>query len=107
MDCPSHKVIADPDPHDWFNDDDEAVLCTLTQGNPNHNSEGEWHHEKQNEHRCITVMCRPYQKRSECETPPWCPKLPREPKFPLYADNSEYTTDPQTGERVYLPAYKK
>jgi len=26
--CPYHKVIKDPDPDDWFNDDDMAVVCT-------------------------------------------------------------------------------
>jgi hypothetical protein len=28
-------------------------------------------------------MCRPYQKRAECEIPSWCPKLPQ-PKTHLY-----------------------
>ena len=28
LDCPHHKVIADPDPDDWFNDDDCATVCT-------------------------------------------------------------------------------
>lgn len=83
MDCPSHKVIADPDPHDWFNDDDQAVLCTLTNGNPDHNPESRYHSDKQNMHRCITRSCRPYQKRAECETPDWCPKLPQ-PKTKLH-----------------------
>src|SRR4051812_3276113 len=27
--CKHHEVIADPDPHDWFCDDDVAVVCTL------------------------------------------------------------------------------
>jgi hypothetical protein len=27
MDCPHHQVVADPDPTDWFCDDDIAVLC--------------------------------------------------------------------------------
>lgn len=26
--CKFGKVVSDPDPDDWFNDDDEAVLCT-------------------------------------------------------------------------------
>lgn len=80
MDCKAHKVIADPDPTDWFNDDDEAVLCTLTDGNPSHNPEDKWCHANQNMHRCITVMCRPYRKRVECDIPDWCPKLPQPPK---------------------------
>lgn len=54
MDCPHHSVQSDPDPLDWFNDDDEKVVCLKLNKN-------------------ITVACRPYQKRSECEVPKWCP----------------------------------
>jgi len=54
MDCQYHKVLSDPDPHDWFCDDDEKVVC-----------------EKSNKN--ITVACRPYNKRKECVTPTWCP----------------------------------
>jgi hypothetical protein len=54
MDCPHHRVEMDPDPDDWFNDDDERVFCTK-------------------QHKNITVACRPYNKRKECEIPDWCP----------------------------------
>ena len=77
MDCKFHRVINDPDPHDWFNDDDEAVMCTLTEGNPNHDESSLYRSTRQNVHRCVTVSCRPYSKRSECEIPDWCPKLPK------------------------------
>ena len=54
MDCPNHKVLPDPDFDDWFCDDDEKVVCTLANRN-------------------ITVACRPYKKREECEIQEWCP----------------------------------
>ena len=57
MDCPHHEVQADPDPHDWFCDDDVKVVCKKTT-------------RKNNE---ITVACRPYMTRKECEVPDWCP----------------------------------
>lgn len=41
MDCPKHKVYVDPDPTDWFNDDDEKVYCIEAS-------------------KCITQSCRPY-----------------------------------------------
>ena len=58
MDCPNHRVARDPDPHDWFCDDDEKVLCAITSN------------------KAITVACRPYNKRKECNVPSWCP-LPK------------------------------
>jgi hypothetical protein len=27
MDCPYHQIVPDPDPTDWFCDDDIAILC--------------------------------------------------------------------------------
>jgi hypothetical protein len=56
MDCPHHRVERDPDPYDWFCDDDVKVVCTLAQ-------------------RDITVACRPYNKRKESDVPQWCPLL--------------------------------
>lgn len=54
MDCPFHKIMADPDPNDWFNDDDEKIVCTKINKN-------------------ITTACRPYNRRKESEIPEWCP----------------------------------
>lgn len=56
MDCPFHKVLADPDPDDWFCDDDVRVYCTKANQN-------------------ITTACRPYNTRNESEVPTWCPLL--------------------------------
>lgn len=54
MDCPHHRVYPDPDPDDWFCDDDEKVVCSKAERN-------------------ITTVCRPHHKRRECEIPDWCP----------------------------------
>lgn len=56
IDCPHHRVMPDPDPTDWFNDDDIKVVCS-----------------KHPEVKEITVACRPYNKREECDIPDWCP----------------------------------
>lgn len=54
MDCPNHQVQCDPDPNDWF--DDEKVVCKVAA-------------------KTITVACRPYNKRKECDVPKWCPLI--------------------------------
>jgi len=70
--CSSHKVIADPDPHDWFCDDDAAVVCTMTL-NPKRDTTS-IHRADHSEFRTITVACRPYNIKKECEVPDWCPR---------------------------------
>ena len=55
--CQYHKVLPDPDPDDWFCDDDVKVICTKTKRHEN----------------TITVACRPYNIRRESTTPKWCP----------------------------------
>lgn len=64
MDCPHHKVERDPDPDDWFCDDDEKVMCLKSNVSEDENKP---------RYRNITVACRPHQKRQECEIPNWCP----------------------------------
>jgi hypothetical protein len=54
--CPFHKILPDPDPDDWFCDDDVKVMCTKMQ-------------------RPITVACRPHHIERETEVPQWCPLL--------------------------------
>jgi len=56
IDCSEHRVLRDPDPNDWFCDDDVKVICQVN-----------------NKH--ITFSCRPYNIRKECSIPEWCPKL--------------------------------
>ena len=66
MDCPHHRILADPDPFDWFCDDDVKVRCELSRSSENHG--GFYAKEPY-----VTVACRPYNTRKECEAPKWCP----------------------------------
>ncbi len=61
VDCPHHAVRPDPDPDDWFNDDDVLVICTRAPVN------------KGGQYKRVTSACRPYNIRKECEIPNWCP----------------------------------
>jgi len=54
IDCLAHRVLPDPDPHDWFCDDDMKVVCNIN-------------------NKIITCACRPYNIRKECNVPEWCP----------------------------------
>lgn len=72
LDCPWHKVIPDPDPHDAFCDDDQAVVCTKTVHNPDYNLNSIYAADRQN-HQPITVACRPHYLRDESARPNWCP----------------------------------
>lgn len=67
--CPAHRVVADPDPFDWFCDDDCAVLCTKSEKKPEQLGSGAY--------RCVepmvTVGCRPYNLEKETPPPDWCP----------------------------------
>lgn len=56
IDCPFHEVFNDPDPDDWFCDDDMGVKCKKAQRN-------------------VTTACRPHHLREESKTPDWCPLL--------------------------------
>ena len=73
LDCRDHKLVPDPDPSDWFCDDDEAVLCTLTP-NPDRDLTSNWAADR-SEFRAITCSCRPTRTRVESTVPDWCPKL--------------------------------
>ena len=65
--CPHHKVVADPDPYDWFCDDDCAVICTIKKSRAER-------HERFGGLRPATVACRPYMTARETTPPPnWCP----------------------------------
>lgn len=56
MECPFHRVLPDPDPHDWFCNDDVKVVCSKL-------------------NKAITVACRPYNMERETPVPSWCPLL--------------------------------
>jgi hypothetical protein len=72
MDCVSHDIIKDPDPNDWFCDDDCAVVCTLM---PNDDiDENSEYLSDRSPLKCITKSCRPHRTRVETTPiPKWCP----------------------------------
>ena len=56
--CQFRTVESDPDPDDWFCDDDVKVVCS------------------KNNDKVITSACRPYNIQKECKgIPDWCPLL--------------------------------
>jgi len=70
IDCGAHIIEPDPDPTDWFCDDDVKVRCTKA-----HNQTPQLHSSGQTMvgEPYITVACRPYRTRHECSVPDWCP----------------------------------
>lgn len=71
MDCPESSVIPDPDPDDWFCDDDCAVVCRKTRNDEM--TPTSRHAAERSEYRAVTVACRPYNRRRESDRPEWCP----------------------------------
>lgn len=69
IECPFHKIIPDPDPHDWFNADDEALVCQKSPKEPDTKSQ---HRVDKCGYRAIDVALRPYQTKN-VEVPDWCP----------------------------------
>lgn len=70
-DCLHHEIIEDPDPDDWFCDDDVAVVCKITKNKKR--DQNSKHKSNHSEFRAITIACRPYNIKKECSTPTWCP----------------------------------
>ena len=54
LDCVHAVQAMDPDPFDWFCDDDMKVTCSIAK-------------------KTITIGCRPYNLRRESKAPNWCP----------------------------------
>jgi len=69
--CDKHIIINDPDPGDWFCDDDMAVVCSLAP-NPNINPVST-HMSERHEFKSIAVAIRPYNMEKEALIPDWCP----------------------------------
>ena len=57
--CKYHTIVPDPDPDDWFNDDDMAMYCT----NPNNTMEKEWTSPSQRERILSYISDKPYLKK--------------------------------------------
>ena len=71
IDCKNHEIIKDPDPHDWFCDDDVAVVCRLIPNDKD--AEDSPYLADHSPFKLITSSCRPYNIRKESGTPKWCP----------------------------------
>jgi hypothetical protein len=69
--CPHQEVLPDPDPFDWFCDDDVKVKCNLSRSAYEGNERKEPY---------ITVGCRPFNVGNKYETsiPNWCPVSKKE-----------------------------
>lgn len=79
LDCQNHKILPDPDPYDWFCDDDLCVVCVLV-GNKGQDTKSEYLSDTY-DYRSITRSCRPHYLRKESTCPNWCP-LPSEKNKP-------------------------
>lgn len=66
--CQYHKIVPDPDPDDWFNDDDEAILCTVIKSGINDKSYSGIPYP----FKMISGSNRPYETK-KVEKPEWCP----------------------------------
>jgi hypothetical protein len=69
IDCPFHKIIPDPDPTDWFNADDEAIVCKKVERKADPNSK---YGVDRQSFRPIDVAIRPHQTKN-VKAPDWCP----------------------------------
>ena len=69
IECEFHKIIPDPDFNDWFNSDDEAIVCTKVKKDPDTTSK--YLVDKQ-PFKTIDVALRPYQTK-HVDVPSWCP----------------------------------
>lgn len=69
IDCPFHKIIPDPDPSDWFNVDDVAIVCTKSNHKPDPTSD---YAVDRQSFTPIDVGLRPYQAKN-VDAPDWCP----------------------------------
>lgn len=69
--CPFRSIINDRDPHDWFCDDDVALVCTKTK-NDKQDKHSKYNSDQQG-FKPVTTSCRPYNIEKETRTPEWCP----------------------------------
>lgn len=86
IDCQFHKVIADPDPTDWFCADDVAIVCTKEIQTIDRQSK--WTSDRQ-EKRVVSGSLRPYEVK-KVAPPKWCPiskSVIREKRINYILDN--------------------
>lgn len=67
--CLYHRIVPDPDPTDWFNADDEAIVCMKVKREPDPISK---YGVDRQPFQPIDVALRPYQTKN-VDAPDWCP----------------------------------
>ena len=87
--CPFHTIVADPDPEDWFNDDDCAIICNKADEELTKKVHDEfeeyykamlgrppafraWFVAEQMNKPLVASALRPYEVE-KTEAPEWCP----------------------------------
>lgn len=70
INCAFHSIIRDPDPVDWFNDDDVALVCTQKK-NSHINPDSKYLADR-NPHKVVGGSLRPYEVK-RVDSPAWCP----------------------------------
>ena len=68
--CPHYTTAADPDPNDWFCDDDQYGFCTITPNdarNPNSQYQSD-----RSKFKTLYKSRRPYEV-GKLPVPEWCP----------------------------------
>jgi len=84
LECPKHKVVADPDPSDWFCDDDEAIVCTALVND----EKGRFNSVAYNgQYKVVSSGLRPYETKKYARIPDFCPLIVK-------------SVDPVTGQEV-------
>ena len=73
--CAFHRVISDPDPYDWFCDDDEAIVCTKTPNPDRKKNMASKYVADHSEFRVVISGVRPHHLERESSVPKWCPLL--------------------------------
>jgi hypothetical protein len=70
VDCPFHKVIHDPDPFDWFRDNDMAIVCEKMPNRERRPTSP--YASDQSAHRVVASGI-DFNLRAEGKSPKWCP----------------------------------
>lgn len=70
LDCEHCIKVSDPDPLDWFRDDEMAVACALVK---NDNTEWIPRMDYRFPNKCVTYACSMDDLRESCQQPDWCP----------------------------------
>jgi len=72
LECPYHRVIPDPDYDDWFNDDDEAIVCTKLRNDQKGKYSNSCAYNQ--EYKVVASMLRPHETRKFEYIPDFCPE---------------------------------